>query len=558
MFNDHLQRLRDGVANTYDLTNLAPWIEKHTYLNGRKFSFKDHEFQRDILQDSAKTSIVIKCAQVGLSEVLYRYAVASCITQDDFTVIYTFPSATDAEVNNRTRIDPMIEGSPEVARMVNPNMNNSSVKQFGRNSFLFFKGTFSSTAGISTPCNSLIHDEFDKSDITTASVYVSRLQHKPHKLRRIFSTPTIDGYGVSKEAETARRYKHLARCDHCNHVFLPSYYDHVVVPGYDDSLESISKDNLHRLNWRGAYLACPSCGKDPNLHYERMEFVCENPSENHDANAWYVSPFSAHNIISIPYLVQTSTQYKRVSEFKNQALGLTAEDANDSITVADIDANLQLGLNSSELHVMGADMGLICHICIGRVTQDGSLLVVHRARVHYTEFESKIRELAVAYRVIACVMDSLPYTDLVTRVSRAFPNWWGAIFTSSKTPYAFTTQTEEGDTSSGKMAMRLVKINRNVALDELLSIIKSRKLVVQKEADHEDFKAHLMSLKRVQKFNKDMELVYQWEKSGDENDHFHFALLYMKLAGDLRGVAGGLGSVASGVSLVSVVNRSRA
>ena len=175
-YSDHLARLRDGVNNTYSVTNLAPWIEKYTYLDGRRFSFKDHEFQRTIIEDTAKTSIVIKCAQVGLSEVLYRYAVAACITQDDFTVIYTFPSATDAETNNRTRIDPMIEGSPEVLRMVNPNMNNSTVKQFGRNSFLFFKGTFSSTAGISLPASAVISDEYDKSDITAASDIVTGKQ----------------------------------------------------------------------------------------------------------------------------------------------------------------------------------------------------------------------------------------------------------------------------------------------------------------------------------------------------------------------------------------------
>jgi hypothetical protein len=556
--SDLIARIREGVANTYSVTNLAPWIEKYTYLDGRRFSFKDHEFQKPIIEDTAKTSIVIKCAQVGLSEILYRYAVAACITQDDFTVIYTFPSATDAETNNRTRIDPMIEGSPEVLRMVNPNMNNSTVKQFGRNSFLFFKGTFSSTAGISTPANCLVHDEYDKSDITTTSVYVSRLQHKPHKIRKIFSTPTTEGYGVSKEAETANRYKHLAKCNHCSHVFLPDYYNHVVVPGWDSSLEEITRDNLHRTSWRDAYLACPSCGKDPDLHYSRLEFVCENPSEAHDANAWYVSPFSAPNIISVPYLVQSSTKYKRISEFKNQALGLTAEEANESITLADLDKNLQTSLMSSDLHVMGADMGLTCHICIGRVASSGEILLVHREKVHYTQFEVRSRELAAEYRVFMAVMDSQPYTDLVTRVSRARPNWWGAIFVTSKNPSAFTLQEDEEDVQEGKMAMRLVKVNRNVALDELLGVIKEGKLVIQRQDDHDEFKAHMMSLKRIQKFTKEGELVYVWEKTGDENDHYHFALLYMKLACDMRGTAGGTGAVAAGVSLVQKIKRSRA
>ena len=64
-YSDHLARLRDGVNNTYSVTNLAPWIEKHTYLDSRKFSFKDHEFQRTIISDAARTSIVIKCRNKG-------------------------------------------------------------------------------------------------------------------------------------------------------------------------------------------------------------------------------------------------------------------------------------------------------------------------------------------------------------------------------------------------------------------------------------------------------------------------------------------------------------
>jgi len=178
--------------------------------------------------------------------------------------------------------------------------------------------------------------------------------------------------------------------------------------------------------------------------------------------------------------------------------------------------------------------------------------------VHYTQFEVRSRELAAEYRVFMAVMDSQPYTDLVTRVSRARPNWWGAVFVTSKNPSAFTLQEDEEDVQEGKMAMRLVKVNRNVALDELLGVIKDGKLVIQRQDDHDEFKAHMMSLKRIQKFTKEGELVYVWEKTGDENDHYHFALLYMKLACDMRGTAGGTGAVAAGVSLVQKIKRSRA
>lgn len=534
-FEEHIQRMRDAVNNVYGVHNLAPWIEKNTFLDGKRFSWKDHEFQKDVIADTARTSIIVKCAQIGLSELAYRYAIAACCTQEDFTVIYTFPTSSDAEKNNKTRIDPLIQGSPEVKRLVNPDLNNSEVKQFGRNSFLFFKGTMSATQALSTPANAVISDEWDKSDTTQGSVYVSRLQHKPHKIRKIFSTPTIEKFGVSKEAETATRLKHLATCVHCNHTFLPDYFEHIKIPGWDKPLEEITKSNIHTVRWREATLLCPSCGRDPQLHHTRMQFVAENPSENHEANAWYISPFSAHNILLPSYLVEVSTKYEKYSEFKNQTLGLTAEEKNEAILRSDIvGAMLVANLDSSEMHMMGCDMGLICHITIGRLATSGELLIVHRERVHYTQFEARSLKLAQQYRVIVTVMDSQPYTDLVTRICQARPGNYGAVFVTSKNPTMFVAKEQAEDAEEGKMAMRLVNINRTTALDALLNIIKEGSIVIAKCDDIEAFADQMTSLKRVQKFTKDGELTYIWEKT-DGNDHYHFSTLYMYIAVQLRG-----------------------
>jgi hypothetical protein len=545
---DFLSRVVDSVNNTYSLHNLAPWIEKHTYLDGSTFSFKDHEFQREILADKAPTSIVVKCAQIGLSELSYRYAVAACCTQDDFTVIYTFPASADAEKNCKTRIDPMISGSPELGRLVSPNLNNSEVKQFGRNSFLFFKGTFSSTQALSTPANAVIHDEWDKSDTTQGSVYVSRLQHKPHKLRKIFSTPTVERFGVSKEAETAKRFKHLVKCNCCSHMFLPDYFEHIKVPGWDKPLEEINKRNIHEVRWKEAQMVCPKCGKDPQMHHTRMFFVCENPSENHEAHAWYVSPFSAHNLLTPSYLVNTSTKFERYSEFKNQTLGLTAEEKNESIVLSDIVDAEMMGLRSGELHVMGSDMGVTCHICIGRIASDGTLVVVHRERVNYTMFEKRSAQLAVEFKVVVHVMDSQPEIDLVTRITKARPNNWGAIFTSNKSTQPFALQSDISDPSEGKLQMKLVKINRTVALDNLLGVIKSGKFVLQSSEENELYREQMLSLKRVQKFTSDGELVFTWQKT-DGSDHYHFATLYLWIATQMRGTAGSIGSAGLGLPL---------
>jgi hypothetical protein len=547
-----LNRIRSAVRSSFGIGNLDEWICANTYLKGKKFSFENYEFQIPIAKDQSKTSIVIKPAQIGMSELSYRYAIATCCVLENWTTIYTFPSSSDASKNATTRIDPLIQSSPEVRRLVNNNLNNSELKHFGANSFIFFKGTFSETQALSTPANMVIHDEWDKSDTTQGSVYVSRLQNRPDKLRRIFSTPTVDNYGVSMEASTAVRKVHMATCAHCNHTFLPDYYEHVKVPDFDKPLFEITKANLHTTRWREAQLICPSCGRDPDLHHTRMQYVAENGNERHEATAWLVNPFSAHKIMSPSYLVQASTLFAKRSEFVNQSLGLTSEEKNESILAADIDqAQRFLNLQSSETHVMGSDMGLTCYVCIGRIATDGTFLIVHREKIDYTMFEEQSAKLAARFRVVLHVMDAQPLTDLVQRVTKRRAHNWAALFNTTLSAPLFKLDNQEENEKEGKMNLKLVKIGRTLALDSLLTIIKEGRWAIQNSTYDDEYKAQMLTLKRVQKFTKQQELTYVWEKTGQENDHFHFATLYLYIATQMRAMVGGLGSTSVGIPLVT-------
>lgn len=555
---DAFERMYAGAFNVYNLTNLDEWLCKNTLINDKPFNFIDREFQIDILRDPKRESIVMKPAQVGLSELSYRWAVASCCIMPNFNVIYTFPTTGDAVKNNQTRINPMIEGSPELKRRINPELNNSEIKQFGKNSFLFFKGTISDTAALSTPADAVINDEYDKSDMDNVTTYTSRLTDRPTKIKKIFSTPTLAGYGVDKESRTANRLRHMVCCNRCNHRFLPDYFSHIRIPGYSGPMEEITKELLPKIDWKNALLLCPHCGRDPELHHTRMEWVCENPDLDYVANAWFVTPFSAHKRITVPYLIESSTKYKRYSEFKNQGLGLTAEEKNESITIDDIaTAQAQVISPSSDLHQMGVDYGLMCNITVGRETSDGELLVVHRERVPYHRVELRIAELRIIYNITTNVHDSQPYTDIVNRICGSNPNAWGAVFVNSKSPVPFMPKEQEEDQEEGKMGFRLVNVNRNVALDDLLALIKAGRLRVSASEENDIFQKQMLSLKRQQKFTTQNELQYVWVKTGDEEDHYHFSLLYLYIAIRMRHTAGTSGVASTGISPLIVVRSNK-
>lgn len=533
MIKDHIRRLTDGLSNAYNLFNLGPWIEKHTYLDGRNFTFKDHEYQLDIISDPANTVLVNKCAQVGLSEIFSRWALAIAGTQENFTLIWTFPSASDAERFAKARLDPTIAGSKELRNRVSKSINSTELKQFGYNTFVYIRGTLSDTAGLSVPADVLIHDELDRSDLANVSAYVSRLQHKPTKVRRLFSTPTVRGYGIDAECKTAKRKRQIWKCSHCNHYFLPDYEQHVHIPGWDKPKKEINRYNLTGINWRSAVLLCPGCGKAPSDDVQYRSWVVENNDENYDSVAYYVAPFCAPRIITSPYLVKSSTDYNSWSEFVNQALGQTSEDAKEALTIEDLEsASIQGVFDSTDLHVMGVDMGLICHFIIAK-EKDNNFIVVHREKVPYTEFETRRRELCARFRVVCSVHDAFPYTDLITRVTKFDPNAYGAVYVTKMSTETHSIKEQEENPQEGKLNIRSVHINRDVALDTLMWAFKEKRVVIGNGDD--EFKQHMLDMKRVQKFDKHGGIVYRWEKTIGV-DHWHHTMLYAFIAAKLRGM----------------------
>jgi hypothetical protein len=267
-----------------------------------------------------------------------------------------------------------------------------------------------------------------------------------------------------------------------------------------------------------------------------LEWVCENESQHYEANTFYVGPVACCEVLKPSYLVRTSTEFATRAEWKNQVLGIEAEDSNEQITEVDVDSALiQADLSSSEMHYFGADMGLSCHVVIGRRTQAGELLVVHREVVPVSNFTTRRAELLRMYKCAVSVHDAFPYTPLISGITDFDPNAYGADFSIGKSVELFTLKEKEANAEEGKLNLRLVRVNRTRALDELMLLLKERKMLISKKLDDEDkkLKSHILSMKRTQVFKVD-ELMYTWQKT-DGEDHFFLAMLYLYVACLLRG-----------------------
>lgn len=541
---EHIARLKTAVDETYDLGQIPRWITDHTKIRGVPYSFKGHEFQEKIISDTSQIVNISKIAQVGMSEVICRWTLGLCEIFEGFSAIITFPFSGDAENFCRTRIDPIIDSSPRLKKAINPKLNNAQIKQIN-NSLLYFRGTNGKTQAISTPADAIISDEIDRSDPAILSQFSSRLGHSPYKLRRNFSTPTIPGWGISLEMETSRRHKNLCKCDHCSNWFLPDYFKHVQIPGFTGELRELNKSSIHRTRYMEAALICPRCGKSPSLQPEHRNWVVENPNDNYVAAGYYVTAFDAPSFKTVPELVFSSTQYTKYSEFMNQGLGLTSEEGGECLTLEDLNnSKTTTDLYSSSAHCLGVDVGLICHLTVGRLDFQGCLYVVHREEVVVSRLEERKDALKLKYKILMTVIDGQPYTDIVIRLQRKDKTVFGASYLTSKNAPLYEIKMFEGDEKDGKLPINVAKIRYNAGFDQILGLFKAGeiKIYMQDQAVDEIADRHMLDMKRVLLVNEQQEMEYKWIKSKQAIDHYFHSLLYMLAACRLRGaVIGSMG-----------------
>jgi len=535
--DSHLSRLKTAVFKRFNLSNVAEWISENTYIKGEKFSFTDHEYQLAILKDPSREIVVRKCSQIGLTELSSRRALAQCNILPGFTVIYTLPTASFANIFVKTRIDPMIDGSPTLSQAIHKVTDNSEVKRFSE-SFLYFKGTKGAAAAISIPADALIHDEVDFSDLEVITNYQSRLTYSKHKLKMNLSTPTVGGYGISSLFDTSRRHFNFCKCNHCNHQFIPDYFNHIRIPGFDGDMRDITKDTIQKYNLESAYLECPNCKKVPSLQVEHREWVTENSQDNFESSGYQISPFDAPNIISIKDLISASTKYSRYADFVNFNLGQPAEDKESSFGLEELNRCFVPGqFPEAYTAVMGVDMGLQCHLMVGYVDYTGILYTIHTEIVPLRQLETRKRELQLQYRVRLTVMDSQPYFDLLLRLQSTDSNLYGALYVATKNLETFRIKTKDENEDTGQQEVRQVDINRNRTFDAVMEMIRSGQWICKEDENKSIILAHLQDQKRIKDFGSDNEMSFVWKKSSKGNDHMHHALLYLYVASRLIGVS---------------------
>jgi hypothetical protein len=535
-----LDRVAGAVRQVDDLTGTSQWLIDHTKDPRNSlapWSFTDHEYQIAILDDGRPHVVVAKCSQVGLSEIVARLQLALLAIYPGIQAIYTLPTTTFARKFTKTRIDTIIAASPLLKSMVNASADSSELKQLG-NSFLNVLGSFSQGGAISIPADVLINDEVDFSCQQTLTTFASRLGHAKlgggEGIRREFSTPTVDGFGISKRFQLSTQAHYGVLCDSCQSWQTPDFFDHVVIPGFDEKIINFSRDDLHdpRVDISQAYLTCPGC-KQPltqaNLcEPAKRQWIEKFPGRS--IGGYQVYPYDVPRVNPVSKTLGYIADYEKKADWVNFKVGLPFEDAESAFLEQRIDSYTSLRAVRPLSHaasgcVMGVDVGKVSWAWIGKPMTDGQIHLLHLEQIKQDGqdyLHTRLMELMECYGVVKAVIDAAP--DFTTALKLIEHNFVGRVFgcyyTHTRSP-KLTDEIVDERTS-------VLKTYRTGSLDSLVKDVNGGSFRFPVHPEMELAKAHLSHLKRVKEMDSRGDLVGRWINTGP--DHYGHALNYLLMA----------------------------
>lgn len=456
---------------------------------------------------------IVKAAQVGLSvcEILKVFFMAKKMGID---VVYTLPTDTDVQTMVGGKVNRIIAQNP-ILQTYTQDKDSVFQKQVGE-SMVYFRSTFSKKMATMITADWLIHDEADSSKQDVIEMYQSRLQASKHKLRHLFSHPSIPGYGVDVEWRKSDQRHWFITCQDCKKEQYLDWPDSIcaerrcfVCKLCKTKLTDLSRrlgrwvPKFKDREWVGYWVSLLMC---PWVTAEEILKKWEDPD--------------------------TSKEF-----FYNMILGKAYQSEEGGLTYDDLMRNVTQGSNTTENVVIGCDSGNWKHYVVGN--KEG--LFYHGK----TEKWEDIADLLRMYKRSILVVDALPDLTGPRQLREQFP---GRVFLSFYHEDKKTMQLvrwgkhkEEG----------IVHIDRNRMLSHVVEEFKDRRIPLFGKPDEwEPFVKHWLNIFRVKEEDSLGKPVFRWEKRNTE-DHYCHSLAYFR-AGVSR--FGGKGEVIGAGSPVVPIN----
>lgn len=513
----------DSESMTY-----SDWIIKNTKLRKRPYSFKGFEFQAQIVDDMHPDMSVIKCSQIGLTEINLRKFAAFLARNTAVNGIFTLPDDQMYKRVSQTRFGPMVNSEHVFNLGGDKPVRSMSIYQINQ-SYGYFTGN---KEGDATSINAdiLMHDELDLSNQEMIGLFQSRLQGSDWRITHKFSTPTFEGFGIDANYRVSDQHEYMVKCESCNHHNIPEFNpNHLVIPGLSSDINElieIDHEIADKLDLKNAYIRCESCGNKLNFtNPDLCQWVPRFPGRR--KRGYRVNPFTCRpHLFTVDYIIDQMLQYKQkdaLRRFYNTVLGLPFNDSNARLSEVDIRACMQTAAKSdigpSEPVFVGIDVGITCHIVLLSMGQRRPIVFDFR-QVLADNLLDELGTILETYNVIGGCMDRNPYTPLANDVREMSSNRIMPVEYGHENSAAVQIVKDELD------ALSHIRGNRTTMIDAVAQSIRKRRMALAGYGSFESLLIlHLRDMVRIEK--EDTSAI--WQKL-QGNDHFFHALAYALFA----------------------------
>lgn len=472
------------------------WVIQNKIKNEKNelFEFKSHYFLYDPLRDMSRLQVIKKAAQIGLSVTmnLKAFFVASKL---NLSVIYTMPSDSDVEEFSKTKADRIFQSNECIRKEIR--LDNVGLKQVGE-TFIYYKGTRSKAAPISTTTDILIHDEIDRSDMEIIEIYSSRIAASKFKGKWLLSNPSTTNVGVDLAWKKSDKKEWHITCGDCKHE---QYLE------WEKNVDEI----------RGIYV-CQNCGKEIT-DKERMKGRWL-PTAEGEWSGYHISQMMA-SWISAEELIKEKEE-KGIEYFRNFVLGEpysvgTTADFRQVIT-----DNWTVDTLDSPPLYMGVDIGKRKHWVLG--DKKGIF------KIGVCESREELESVINHYNPLV-VMDSGPERTWAEEFKRKYPKVFLCFYRHDKNIAQMIQWGGEKGNFEDSKNWGYVWIDRNRLIDDLIyNMMRGEVLFALHREDLERMIKHWETMRRVEEEVKGLRTSrYIWETTTGVN-HFASALWFYYIA----------------------------
>jgi hypothetical protein len=138
LFDQLLDSIDQNFGHNDTSVPFHQWV-KNIVLDGRRFTYRHHEYLQDPYQDDHPHLVEEKAAQMGLtSKAMLRvvYGARYCGYRG---ILYLFPNKSDVTDFSKGRIDPLIDENPQTIGLWLKSTDSSNIKRIW-NAFLYLRG----------------------------------------------------------------------------------------------------------------------------------------------------------------------------------------------------------------------------------------------------------------------------------------------------------------------------------------------------------------------------------------------------------------------------------